>query len=103
MDDFDDFASSWLFGRIGRVLLGVGVALPVIVQGLLNGDPAALLFAVGGFAVTASWLAVNAGFVRLLAHRHEWPAGVRRLIVAFTLVGVPFLVIMAAASSSGAR
>jgi hypothetical protein len=103
MDDFEQFAASWLFGRIGRVLLGVGVALPVLVQGIHNGDSAALVFAVGGFAITASWLAVNAAFVRWLTHLREWPAGVRRLTVVFTLVGVPFLVVLALASWSAPR
>jgi hypothetical protein len=103
MDDFEQFAASWLFGSIGRVLLGIGVGLPVLVQGIHNGDPAAFAFAVGGFAITAGWLAVNATLVKWLTHRREWPAGVRRLIVAFTLVGVPCLLIMVVASSSGTR
>jgi hypothetical protein len=104
MDDFEaQVRGSLLLGAPGALILGAAAALPGIGEWGRGGDPVALLLALGGFVIAASWMAAIIGFARWLTGRKTWPVALRLMLVGLSLPGVPVAVILLLQAATSGR
>ena len=94
IDRFEQaFMGPW-FGPLGAVVVGAIAALPFLVELTRTSNPSWAPWAVGGFLLGSGWIAALAKLIHWLAQQEYWPWRLRRLVVVFAVVGLPFALVL---------